>query len=59
MKVKMTIKGKDDQAAAMAEVLRDFMNEEFRERSKYPEKTRYEINVVQRAYYRMVVPRKK
>lgn len=59
MKVKITIKGKDDQAAAMAEALRDFMNAEFRERDKYPEKTSYEINVVQRAYYRTVVSRKK
>lgn len=59
MKLKITIKGKDDQAAAMAEALRDFMNQEFRQHGKYPEKTHYEINVVQRAYYRTVIPRKK
>ncbi len=58
MKVKITIKGKDEQAAAMAEALSDFMNTEFKDRAKYPEKTKYEVNVVRCTYYRTIVARK-
>ncbi|MEE0277631.1 MAG: hypothetical protein UD574_06815 [Agathobaculum butyriciproducens] len=54
MKVKITIKGKAGQAGTLAEALDDFLKDELKVRAKYPEKTQYEIHVVQRTFYRTV-----
>ena len=54
MKVKITIKGKAGQAGTLAEALDGFLKDELKVRAKYPEKTQYEIHVVQRTFYRTV-----
>ena len=53
-KVKITIKGKAGQAGTLAEALDGFLKDELKARAKYPEKTQYEIHVVQRTFYRTV-----